>query len=49
MEPPDMEPVQRRQYSKEFSDLVLWMLEKDPKKRPTIDECLESVWFRTKR
>jgi serine/threonine protein kinase len=49
MEPPDMEPVHKRQYSQEFCDLIVWMLEKDPKKRPSIDECLESAWFRNKR
>lgn len=30
-------PINNKQYSKKLSDLVQWMLQKDPKNRPTVN------------
>jgi serine/threonine protein kinase len=41
---PCMEPA-RDLFSNDFTDLVQWMLSKDPRERPNIDECLAHSWF----
>ena len=36
---------ERRQISKGLSDFILWILEKDPNKRPTAEEIKASHWL----
>jgi serine/threonine protein kinase len=45
---PCMDPA-RELVSDEFADLVQWMLSKDPRERPSIDECLAHSWLATAR
>jgi serine/threonine protein kinase len=49
MEAPAMELLENLHCSKELIDLIRSMLEKDPKRRPTIAECLDSPWFKPRK
>jgi serine/threonine protein kinase len=49
MEAPEMEVLGNLNYSKDLIDLIASMLKKDPKRRPTITQCLESSWFKQRK